>query len=124
MDRAELVPDGEPGGAGAAFADVDQQEDEPAQQHVGAYSVVEAVVDRPQAQRGFHRPEGTLGFQQVLAAERDILGGRVGVGGGERVLPVELGLGDDLDTADGQPAGGRVLLESAPEAGVVTQGTL
>ena len=59
-----------------------------------------AVEDRPQLQGALQVPEAAFGFEQVLVAQRDVLGGQVRVGGGEQVLAVEALLGGDLGPVD------------------------
>jgi hypothetical protein len=72
-----------PGVGGLAFADADEQQRQPADQDVRADALFEPVEDRAQAQDALEVVEGALGFEQVLVAERDVLGGDVGVGGRE-----------------------------------------
>jgi hypothetical protein len=62
--------------------------------------------------------EGAFGLAQVLVAERDLLGGQVGVGAGEQVLAVQALLGRDLLAVDQEPAG-RGLAQIAREGRVV-----
>ena len=77
--RCEFERDPPPGLAGLAFGDADQQQREPAEQDVRADAVLEAVEDGPQLERGLQVAEAAFGFEQVLVAERDVLGGEVGV---------------------------------------------
>jgi hypothetical protein len=79
VQALELERDPAPGLAGLAFADADQQQREPADQHVCADAVLEAVKDGPQFEGGLEIAEAAFGFEQVLVAERDLLGGQVGV---------------------------------------------
>ena len=78
-----------PGLAGAAFGDPDEQQREPAEQDVGADAVFEPVEDRAQLQGGLQVAEAAFGLEEVLVAQRDVLGGQVRVGGGEQVLAVQ-----------------------------------
>ena len=79
VDAAELDGDAPPGVAGASFGDADEQQGEPAEQHVGADAWFDAVVDGAQIEGGLEVPEPAFGFEEVLVAERDVLGGQVGV---------------------------------------------
>ncbi|MFF3062814.1 hypothetical protein [Streptomyces sp. NPDC057909] len=63
MGAAEFGADPVPGGGGGAFGDADQQQGEPAQQHVGADAVLQAVEDRPQLQDRFEITESAFCFQ-------------------------------------------------------------
>ena len=49
------------------------------EQDVGADAVLEAVKDGPQLERGLQVAEAAFGLEQVLVAERDVLGAEVGV---------------------------------------------
>ena len=79
MQPPELERDPPPGVVGLAFGDADQQQREPGEQHVRADAVLEVVEDWPQLDRGLQVAEAAFGFEQVLVAERDVLGGEVGV---------------------------------------------
>jgi hypothetical protein len=73
---------------GSTFGDPDQQQRKPAEQDVAADAMGEPVEHRPQEQFALHVTEATFGLQEVLVAEGGVLGGQVGVGGREQVLPV------------------------------------
>ena len=90
---------------------------------MGADAVLEAVEDRPELECGLQVAEAAFGFEQVLVAERDILGAQVRVRGGEEELAVELLFGGDLLAVDPQPPG-RGLAQVAPERGVIAQRAL
>jgi len=90
---------------------------------VGADAVLEAVEDGAQLERRFQVAEGAFGLAQVLVAERDLLGGEVGVGRGEQVLAVEALLGGNLAAVDHEPAG-RGLAQVARERRVVAERAL
>lgn len=89
MHPAELGRDLAPGHPGAAFGDADEQQGEPAQQHVGADTGLQAVVDGAEEQRRLQVPEAPLGLEEVLVAERHVLGAEFGIRGREQVLAVE-----------------------------------
>ena len=96
-----------PGVAGGGLDDPDQEQGEPAEDDVGADAVFEPVVDRPQFQGGLHVPPAAFDLQQLLVAQRDVLGGQVRVRAAQQVLPVQVRLGRDLLLVDAeQPAGG------------------
>ena len=123
-DLAELGADRAPGLAGAGLGDADDHQREEADQDVGADAVVLAVEHGPQQERAFEVAEGALGLEQLLVAERDVLGGRQArVAGGEQVLAVEALLGGDLVAVDEQPAG-LGLAQVAGERLVVAQRAL
>jgi hypothetical protein len=69
-----------PGLPGGVLGDADEEQGEPAQQHVGADPLFEPVVDGPQVQDGFHVPPAALDLQQLLVAGGDVLGGQLRVG--------------------------------------------
>jgi hypothetical protein len=123
LQAAGFAVDPPPGLLAGAFGDAGQQQRQPAQQHVGADAVLQPVEHRPQQQLGLQVPEAALGLQQVLVAQRDVLGGQVGVGGGQQVLAVQPLLGGDLGTVDDQPPVW-LLAQPAPEGGIVAQGAL
>ena len=79
MDAAELGGDAPPGGVAAPFGDADEEQGEPAQQHVGADAGLEAVEHGAQLEGGFEVPEAAFGFEEVLVAQRDVFGAQVGV---------------------------------------------
>ncbi len=89
VQALEFERDPPPGLFGLAFGDADEQQREPADQDVRADAVLEAVKDGAQLERGLEVAEAAFGFEQVLVAERDVLGGQVGVGGGEQVFAVQ-----------------------------------
>jgi hypothetical protein len=91
---------------------------------VGGDPVVQPVVDGPQVQGGLHGPERPLGLEEVLVAECDVLGGQVGVGGGEQVLAVQVRFDLDLGVVDRQTAGRGVLLEPPAQGRVVAERAL
>src|SRR4029450_12229210 len=62
--------------------------------------------------------EGTLGLQQVLVAQGDVLGAEVGVAGGQQELAIQLRLGLELGAVDEQPAAGGLAQAAAPGWGV------
>jgi hypothetical protein len=67
--------------------------------------------------------EAACGFEEVLVPQRDVLGGQVGVAGGQQVLPVESFLAVDLLAVDDQtPAG--LLPQPPAQGGVVAQRAL
>ncbi len=78
VDALEFVAQVAPGVAGLAFAEAHEQQREPADQDVGADALLEAVEDRAQGKDAMEVAEGALGFEQVLVAERDVLGADVG----------------------------------------------
>jgi hypothetical protein len=63
-----------PGVVGLVLGDPDQQQREPAEQHVRADLVFFAVMDGAQVQRGLHVAPGALDLEQLLVAEREVLG--------------------------------------------------
>ena len=75
----QLVAEVAPGVVGLVLGDPDQQQRQPAEEHVRADAVFLAVVDRPQVQRGLHVAPGALDHKQLLVAERDVLDRQGGV---------------------------------------------
>ncbi len=121
LQAAGFAVDLSPGLLAGAFGDAGQQQRQPAQQHVGADAVLQPVEDRARQQLGLQVTEAALGLQQVLVAQRDVLGGQVGIGGGQQVLAVQPLFGLDLGAVDPQPP---VWLLAQPPAqrGMVAQG--
>lgn len=70
----ELEVDPPPGLISLALGDADQQQREPADQHVRADVVLEAVEHRAELERALEIAESAFGFEQVLVAQRDVLG--------------------------------------------------
>ena len=116
-EQVQFVGDVVPGGAGGGLGDADQQEGEPAQDDVGADALLFAVVDRSQVDDLLEVTPAALGFQELLVAQGDVLGGQRGVGGAEQVLAVQVLLGLDLggvgaqQTARGDP---QVAVQAGP----------
>src|SRR6266540_3368438 len=105
VQALELAADGGPGLVGGRLDDADQQQGQPAQRDVGADAFFQAVVDRSQVDDLFHVPPAAFDFQQLLVADRDVLGGQVRVGAAQQVLAVEVGFDLDRFGVDAQPAG-------------------
>ena len=83
MDPAELDRDPPPREPGGAFGDTDQQQRQPAEQDVGPDPRFEVMMNRAEFQRRLEVAEAAFGFEEVLVAQGDVLGGQVGVGGAE-----------------------------------------
>ena len=81
--RCELAAEVAPGVVGLAFGDPDEQEREPADEDVGADALLEAVEDGAQLEGALEVAEGAFGLEQVLVAERGVLGAEVRVAGGD-----------------------------------------
>ena len=99
MILAQVVP-------AAGLGDADEQQGQPAQDDVGADALFLAVVDRAQVDDLLQVAPAALDFQELLVAERDVLGGQLGVGGAQQVLAVEVLLGLDRGGVDPQQAAG------------------
>ena len=121
-DLCEFGADRAPGLAGAGLGDADDDEREEADEDVGADAVVAAVEDGAEQERALEVAERPFGLEQLLVAERDVLGTQGRVGGGEQVLAVEVLLPGDLVVVEQEPAGlgladvageGRVVAERA-----------
>jgi hypothetical protein len=67
-----------------------------AEDDVGADVLFLAVADGPQVDDRLHVAPVALDFEELLAGQRDVLDGRLRVGGPEQVLAVEVLLGLDL----------------------------
>ena len=66
--------------------DAREQQSQPAQRDVGGGDAFfEVVVDRSQVDDLFHVPPAAFDFEQLLVADRDVLGGQVRVGTAQRV---------------------------------------
>ena len=122
-DLAELGADRAPGGAGAGLGEADEGEREEADQHVRADPLVFSVEDGPQQERPLQVAEGALGLDELLVAERDVLGRQRRIAGGQQVLAVEPLLGGDLLPVEEEPAALR-LTEVAGEGRVVAERAL
>jgi hypothetical protein len=62
---------------GGGLGDADQQQRQPAQRHVGADALLLAVVDRSQVDHLLQIVPAPLDLQQLLVAQRDVLGAGV-----------------------------------------------
>ena len=117
-EQVQLAGDVVPGGAGGGLGDADQEEGEPAQDDVGADAFFLAVVDRSQVDDLLEVAPAALCFQELLVAQRDVLGGQRGVGGAEQVLAVQVLLGLDRGGVGAeQPAGGDAQVPVQPGLG-------
>ena len=88
--------------------DADEQQREPAEQRRGR-GCGPRGGGRPGAgpRICLHVPPAAFDLEELLVAQRDVLGGQVRVGAAQQVLPVQVGLGLDLGLVDAQqPAGG------------------
>lgn len=96
-----------------------------ASQHndVGADPVPAAVIDRAQVQDLLHVAPAPLDFQELLVAQRDVLGGQVRVAGAQEVLAVEVRLRLGLGLVHAEQAGGGDAQEPL-QAGFAGQGPL
>src|SRR6266536_1023031 len=112
VEALELVAEVAPGLAGGALGDADEQQGEPAEQHVGADPLFLAVVDGPQLQRCLQIAPCALDLEQLFVAEGDVLGGEGGVGGAEQKLAVQALLGVDGGPVDAEQAGARLAKEA------------
>jgi len=65
--------------------DAREQQSQPAQRDVGGDAFFEVVADRSQVDDLFHVPPAAFDFEQLLVADRDVLGGQVRVGTAQRV---------------------------------------
>jgi len=92
MQSLQFVADVAPGVAGLVLDDPDQQQRQPAQQDVRADVVFAAVIDGPQVQDALQVAPAALDLQQLLVAQRDVLGRQGGVGAAQRVLAAEVRL--------------------------------
>src|SRR6266516_4103827 len=104
VQALEVTADGGPGLAGRRFDDAHEEQGEPAQRDVGADAFFEAVVDRSEVDDLFHVPPTAFDLEELLVADRDVLGGQVRVGGAQQVLAVEVRLGLDRLGIDAQQA--------------------
>ncbi len=123
VQPAEFDLDASLGQAGAAFGNAGEQQRQPAQQYVRPDAGFDAVEHRPQLERALEVAEAAFSFEQVLVAQRDVLGGQVRVGGGQQVLAVQPLLRRDLRLVEDEPAGGQ-LPQPPPERRVVPQRAL
>jgi len=104
VEALQLGRDPSPAVAALAFGDPDQEQREPADDHVRVDAVLEPVEDGPQLQGGLEVAEGAFGLAQVLVAKRDLLRREVGVAAGEQVLAIEALLRGDPAAVDLQAA--------------------
>jgi len=82
--------------------------------------VDEAVEHRAQLEAGLEVPVAAFGFEQVLVAERDVLGRQLQIGGGRQELAVQPLLRLDLRPVDAHAAVA-LLTQAADQRGVVDQ---
>src|SRR5712672_3388886 len=106
VQAVQVAADVVPGVAGGGLDDPDEQQRQPAQDDVGADAFFEPVAGGPQVDDLFHVPPAAFDFQELLVAQRDVLGGQVRVAAAQQVLAVEVFLGLDRGLAGAeQPAG-------------------
>jgi hypothetical protein len=104
VQARELAPDRRPGLPGLDLDHAGEQEGEEAEQHVRADPLLLAVVDGAQVERVLERSPGALDLEQLLVAERQLLGRERVVGRGEQELAVQALLGVHLLLVDDEPA--------------------
>ena len=75
------------------------------------------AVDRPQANDRLHVLPAAFHFQELLVAQRDVLGAELRVRGAQQILAVEVGLGSDLHVHAQQPP--RVMRRNRLRPGLV-----
>ena len=106
LQAVQLGGEGPPGRAGGGLHDPDQQQRQPAQHDVGADAFLQPVVDRAQIDDLLQVAPAPLDLEELLVAQRDVLGRQAGIAGAQQVLAVEVGLGLDRGLVDAQqPAG-------------------
>ncbi len=71
---------------------------------MGADAIVEAVVGGPQGQRPFEIVKASLGIEQSLVAEGELVRGEARIRGLKQELAVEVLLGADPGAVDRQSA--------------------
>ena len=104
VQALELAADVAPGVCGLVLGDPDQQQRQPAQLDVGADAVFLAVMHRAEVERGLHVAPGALDLEQLLVAERDVLGAQRRVAAAQQELAVEVRLGADGGAVDPEQA--------------------
>src|SRR4051812_21830774 len=95
VHAVELVAQVAPGVAGGGLGEADEQQGQPAQQHVGADAPFEVVVDGAQVEGRLDVPPASFDLEELLVAEGDVLGGQGWVGAAQQELAVESLLGGD-----------------------------
>jgi hypothetical protein len=113
----QLVAHAGRGAAGGGLDQADEQQRQPAQQHVGADAVLAPVIDRPQVEELLHVPPAALDGDQLLVAQCDVLGARLRVGAVQQELAVQLGFGGDRLGVEAQQSAG-CDLQVAVQAGL------
>src|SRR4051794_41814100 len=108
MEALQLGPHAGPGAAGGDLDGADEQQGQPAEQHVGADAVLAAVVDRAQGDDLLHVSPAAFDRQELLVASGDVLGRELGGGGAGEEIAVEAG------PRGGRPGGGGA---AAPRGG-------
>jgi hypothetical protein len=102
----QLVAHAGPGAAGGGLDQADEQQRQPAQQHVGADAVLAPVIDRPQVEELLHVPPAALDGDQLLVAQRDVLRRQGRVGAAQQELAIQLGFGGDCPPVEAQQSAG------------------
>src|SRR5882757_5343992 len=106
VQALELAPEVGPGVVAGGLDNADQQQSEPAQQHVGAYPVLQTVVDGPQIDDRLHVPPAPFHLKKLLVSQGDVLSAQLRVGGAQEVLAVQVLLGAGGGAVDPQQAAG------------------
>jgi hypothetical protein len=88
------------------LGDPDQQQRQPAQQHVGADALLLAVVDRAQLEVGLHVAPAALDVGELFVPGRDVLCRERGVRGPQQRFAVQVGFaGTAAASTRSRPAG-------------------
>src|SRR5665647_2524129 len=85
LDLLELAAQVRPGVAAGGLGDADEEQGQPAEQHVGADALFFAVVDGPQVDDLLHVPPAALDLVELLVAEGDVRGRELGVGRAQEI---------------------------------------
>ena len=106
-EQIQLVGDRGPGGAGGRLGDGDTKQQGGQPRCVRADAFFLAVAGRAQVDDLFQVAPAALDFQELVLAQRDVLGREPGVGGAEQVLAVdEVPLGLHSRRVDAEQAAG------------------
>ena len=104
VDALELAADRWPGLVGLGLGEAGEEEGEEAEQDVRADAVVFSVVDGSEVEGVFECAPAAFDLDQLLVAERDVVGRERVVGAGEEELAVDAFFGSDLVLVDDETA--------------------
>src|SRR5680860_1281163 len=104
-ELAEFVAQVAPGVVAGVLGDAGDQQREPAQQYVRPDALLELMPNGSKIEVELEISPPTFDFEQLLVAQRDVLGGQGRIRGAQQELAVELGVSGDGGPVDTKQPG-------------------